>query len=275
MLLKELLTEVSWARTPLPEASPVATLPETSRLKLAIVLPCHNAAGALPEVLEALSAAQQLHDIKIKLYAFDDGSLDPTLEHLTFWAFDAPHPVAIYHHPLPNGPMRTTLEGYKTVLADRLFTPDYIVRLDADMDDDPAEILKGVVQGAALMPDGIALERSRSWHDASPLDWQAIMIATRKHTTAVTGTIPFDPFTAATALSRPLLEAGLALPIISEYNYPWGFEALLLLQAWREGAMVQRLILENSCHTPDRTTDQLLAQADAHAWVLSYLWGDV
>jgi len=112
--------------------------------KISVVIPCYNEAEALPIIYQALcEIVEQLHGYDFEFVLVNDGSVDQTLSVMRALAKEDSR-VAYYSFSRNFGKEAAILCGLKNAKG------DYIVTMDADMQD-PPELLPEMV---ALMETG-------------------------------------------------------------------------------------------------------------------------
>ncbi|NQV38593.1 MAG: glycosyltransferase family 2 protein [Candidatus Marinimicrobia bacterium] len=133
-----------------------------AKKSISIVIPAYNEIESLPELVNQIQAALTDYP-KSEIIFIDDGSTDGTVEYLTELGETTPNiHVIIFHRNY--GKSAALAEGFKHA------TGDYIVTMDADLQDDPAEIENLVTkleEGYDLV-SGWKIDRKDPWTKTLP-----------------------------------------------------------------------------------------------------------
>ena len=116
-------------------------------MKISVVIPCYNEQEALPELFDRLEAVLAEMKVDHEYIFVDDGSTDRTIAVLRALRARSPR-VGVISFRRNYGKSAALNEGFRAA------SGDLIVTIDADLQDDPAEIpnlLKRVEAGADLV----------------------------------------------------------------------------------------------------------------------------
>ncbi|MXY29106.1 glycosyltransferase family 2 protein [Candidatus Poribacteria bacterium] len=111
--------------------------PRTDSLQLSIVIPAYNEAESLPLLLQQIQSALKKHAMTAEVIFINDGSTDATAKVLNELAAKEPQlPVFVLHFKRNRGKSEALTAGFQKA------TGDIVITMDADLQDDPAEIPK-------------------------------------------------------------------------------------------------------------------------------------
>jgi glycosyltransferase involved in cell wall biosynthesis len=116
-------------------------------MKFSVVIPCYNEQEALPELFDRLEAVMTEMNCDYEYVFVDDGSTDRTIAVLRGLRARSPR-VGVVSFRRNYGKSAALNEGFRAA------SGDLIVTIDADLQDDPAEIpnlLKRIEAGADLV----------------------------------------------------------------------------------------------------------------------------
>ncbi len=116
-------------------------------MKISVVIPCYNEQDALPELFQQLEAVMTELKCEYEYVFVDDGSTDRTIAVLRALRQQSPR-VNVISFRRNYGKSAALNEGFRAAAG------DFIVTIDADLQDDPAEIpnlLKRIEAGADLV----------------------------------------------------------------------------------------------------------------------------
>jgi glycosyltransferase involved in cell wall biosynthesis len=116
-------------------------------MKISVVIPCYNEQDSLPELFEKLEAIRLEMKCDYEYIFVDDGSTDRTVAVLRDLRSRSPH-VGVISFRRNQGKSAALNVGFHAAEG------DYIVTMDADLQDDPAEIpalLRKIESGADLV----------------------------------------------------------------------------------------------------------------------------
>lgn len=116
-------------------------------MKISVVVPCYNEQDSLPELFEKLEAVMNEMRCEREYIFIDDGSTDRTVAVLRSLRQKAPH-VGVISFRRNYGKSAALAVGFRAAQG------DYVVTIDADLQDDPAEIpslLRRIEAGADLV----------------------------------------------------------------------------------------------------------------------------
>ena len=105
-------------------------------LRLSLVIPAYNEAESLPSLLENIHATVQTHGYVVEIIFINDGSTDSTTEVLDALSEDSPLSFHVIHFRRNRGKAAALTAGFQHA------TGDIVITMDADLQDDPAEIPK-------------------------------------------------------------------------------------------------------------------------------------
>jgi len=104
--------------------------------QLSIVVPAYNEAESLPVLLQQIHSALETYTIPAEVIFINDGSTDNTADILDTLATNPPLTVHVIHFKSNRGKAEALTAGFQKT------TGDIVITLDADLQDDPAEIPK-------------------------------------------------------------------------------------------------------------------------------------
>jgi len=107
-----------------------------SLFQLSIVIPAYNETESLPVLLSQLRATVQTHGYQVEIIVINDGSTDDTADVLDALAAEAALPVHVIHFRRNRGKAKALAAGFQKA------TGDIVITMDADLQDDPAEMPK-------------------------------------------------------------------------------------------------------------------------------------
>lgn len=116
-------------------------------MKISVVIPCYNEQESLPELFEKLEAVMREMKCEYEYIFVDDGSTDRTIAVLRSLRERSPH-VGVISFRRNQGKSAALNVGFHAA------DGDYVVTMDADLQDDPAEIpslLRRIDAGADLV----------------------------------------------------------------------------------------------------------------------------
>lgn len=103
---------------------------------LSIVIPAYNEAESLPVLLTQLHATVKKHGYQVEIICINDGSTDDTAEVLEALSEATQLTVYVIHFRRNQGKAAALTAGFQKA------TGDIVITMDADIQDDPAEIPK-------------------------------------------------------------------------------------------------------------------------------------
>ena len=103
---------------------------------LSIVVPAYNEAESLPDLFENIHATVQTHGYAAEVIFINDGSTDATAEVLESLTTESRRHVHVIHFRSNRGKAAALTTGFQHA------TGDIVITMDADLQDDPAEIPK-------------------------------------------------------------------------------------------------------------------------------------
>ena len=104
--------------------------------QLSIVIPAYNEADSLPVLLQQIQSVLGTESLSAEIIFINDGSTDATAEVLDSLAKNAQFTVHIIHFKQNRGKAEALNAGFQHA------TGDIVITMDADLQDDPAEIPK-------------------------------------------------------------------------------------------------------------------------------------
>ena len=107
-----------------------------SFFRLSIVIPAYDEADSLPVLLRQIQDALETAATPPEVIVINDGSTDPTAEILDALATESPLKVHVIHFIRNRGKAEALTAGFQKA------TGDIVITMDADLQDDPAEIPK-------------------------------------------------------------------------------------------------------------------------------------
>ena len=103
---------------------------------ISIIIPAYNEAESLPVLLANLHATVKTHGYPVEIIFINDGSTDGTANVLDALAAESPLPVHVIHFRCNRGKAEALTAGFQKA------TGNIVITMDADLQDDPAEIPK-------------------------------------------------------------------------------------------------------------------------------------
>lgn len=103
---------------------------------LTLVIPVYNEAKSLPLLLKSIAATVETRSDTAEVLFINDGSTDTTAEVLNTLAAESSLTVHVLHFRRNRGKAEALTEGFQKAKG------DIVITLDADLQDDPAEIPK-------------------------------------------------------------------------------------------------------------------------------------
>ena len=103
---------------------------------LSIVIPAYNESESLPVLLTQLHATVKKHGYLVEIICINDGSTDNTADVLDALAAEPPLQVHVIHFRGNRGKAEALTAGFQKAAG------DIVITMDADLQDDPAEIPK-------------------------------------------------------------------------------------------------------------------------------------
>lgn len=108
----------------------------TESPQLSIVIPAYNEAESLPVLLQQLQSVLKMHAYCVEVIFINDGSTDTTAEVLDTLLTQPPLSKRVIHFRRNQGKAEALMAGFAVA------TGNVVITLDADLQDDPAEIPK-------------------------------------------------------------------------------------------------------------------------------------
>ena len=105
-------------------------------LRLSIVIPAYNEADSLPVLLQQIQAALETAATPPEVIFINDGSTDATADVLNTLARESAMSIQVIHFRRNRGKAEALTAGFQKA------TGDIVITMDADLQDDPAEIPK-------------------------------------------------------------------------------------------------------------------------------------
>ena len=103
---------------------------------LSFVIPAYNEAESLPDLLAKIQANVKKQKYRAEVIFINDGSTDATAEVLNVLAAESMLPFQVIHFRRNRGKAEALTAGFQNA------TGDIVITMDADLQDDPAEIPK-------------------------------------------------------------------------------------------------------------------------------------
>ena len=108
----------------------------TPHFRMSIIIPAYNEAESLPDLLSQLEATVKTNRYAAEIIFINDGSTDATAEVLNALSVASPLSVKVIHFRSNLGKAEALTAGFEKS------TGDIVITIDADLQDDPAEIPK-------------------------------------------------------------------------------------------------------------------------------------
>ena len=105
-------------------------------IQLSLVIPAYNEAESLPDLLGGIQATVKAHGYVVEIIFINDGSTDATADILDALITELPLHVHIIHFRSNRGKAEALTAGFQKA------TGNIVITMDADLQDDPAEIPK-------------------------------------------------------------------------------------------------------------------------------------
>ena len=145
---------------------------------LSIVIPAYNEVESLPVLLANLHATLKTHDYTAEVICINDGSTDCTTEVLDTLAAESPLHIHVIHFRRNRGKAEALTAGFQHA------TGDIVITMDADLQDDPAEIPKLL---EVLEKEKADLISGWKYPRKDPLEKRAFSFVFNRVTAMVTG----------------------------------------------------------------------------------------
>ncbi len=145
---------------------------------LSIVIPAYNEAESLPDLLENIHATIQTHGYTAEVIFINDGSTDTTASVLDALAENAQVSVHVIHFRHNRGKAEALTAGFQKA------TGDIVITMDADLQDDPAEIPKLI---DTLEKGNYGLVSGWKYPRKDPLEKRAFSFVFNRVTAMLTG----------------------------------------------------------------------------------------
>lgn len=104
--------------------------------QLSLVIPAYNEAESLPDLLGSIQATVQTHGYVVEIIFINDGSTDITGDVLGALVAESPLHVHVIHFRSNRGKAEALTAGFQCAIG------EIVITMDADGQDDPAEIPK-------------------------------------------------------------------------------------------------------------------------------------
>ena len=145
---------------------------------ISIVIPAYNEAESLPDLLENIQATVQTHGYAAEVIFINDGSTDATAEILEALAGATEKHVHVIHFRRNSGKAEALTAGFQKA------TGDIIITMDADLQDDPAEIPKLL---EAFEKENVDVVSGWKYPRKDPLEKRAFSFVFNRFTAMLTG----------------------------------------------------------------------------------------
>ena len=145
---------------------------------ISVVLPAYNEAESLPELLGQLEATIKPYGDAAEIIFINDGSTDATAEVLNALCVSSPLTVDVIHFRRNRGKAEALTAGFEKA------TGDIIITMDADLQDDPAEIPKLI---ETLETGDYGLVSGWKYPRKDPLEKRAFSFVFNRVTALLTG----------------------------------------------------------------------------------------
>lgn len=146
---------------------------------ISLVIPVYNEAESLPDLLGNIQATIKRHRYRVAEIIFiNDGSTDTTAEVLDRLAIESPLHVHVIHFKRNRGKAEALTAGFQHA------TGDIVITMDADLQDDPAEIPKMI---DTLETGNYGLISGWKYPRKDPLEKRAFSFVFNRVTAMLTG----------------------------------------------------------------------------------------
>lgn len=145
---------------------------------ISVVIPAYNEAESLPELLGQLQATLKTNGYIAEVIFINDGSTDATADVLDALAAESPLQVHVIHFRRNRGKAEALTTGFQKA------SGDIVITMDADLQDDPAEIPKLI---NTLEREDVALVSGWKYPRKDPLEKRAFSFVFNRVTAMLTG----------------------------------------------------------------------------------------
>ena len=145
---------------------------------LSLLIPAYNEAESLPELLRNITAVLKTYGYAAEVIFINDGSTDTTASVLDELAAASPLKVHVIHFRCNRGKSEALTTGFQHA------TGDIVITMDADLQDDPAEIPKLI---ETLEKENVDLVSGWKYPRKDPLEKRGFSFVFNRVTAMLTG----------------------------------------------------------------------------------------
>ncbi|MDE0011122.1 MAG: glycosyltransferase family 2 protein [Candidatus Poribacteria bacterium] len=145
---------------------------------LSLLIPAYNEAESLPKLLENITAVLKAYRYAAEIIFINDGSTDATADVLRKLAAGSPLTVTIIDFKGNRGKAEALTAGFQKAIG------DIVITMDADLQDDPAEIPKLI---NTLEQENVDLVSGWKYPRKDPFEKRAFSFVFNRVTTMFTG----------------------------------------------------------------------------------------
>ena len=146
--------------------------------RLSIVIPAYNEADSLPMLLQQIQSVLKTESLLGEIIFINDGSTDTTADVLDTLSTASPLKVHVIHFKCNRGKAEALTAGFQKA------TGDIVITMDADLQDDPAEIPKLV---DTLEQENVDLVSGWKYPRKDPFEKRAFSFVFNRVTAMLTG----------------------------------------------------------------------------------------
>ena len=145
---------------------------------LSLIIPAYNEAESLPDLLEDIHTTVKMHRYAVEIIFVNDGSTDATAEILNALATQSALTVHVIHFSGNRGKAEALTAGFQKA------SGDIIITMDADLQDNPAEIPKLL---STLQKENLDLVSGWKFPRKDPLEKRAFSFIFNRVAAMLTG----------------------------------------------------------------------------------------
>ena len=145
---------------------------------LSIIIPAYNEAESLPDLLSNIHATVRTHGYVVEIIFINDGSTDATTDVLNRLVAESLLKIHVIHFKGNRGKAEALTAGFQKAIG------DVIITMDADLQDDPAEIPKMI---DTLKTGNYELVSGWKYPRKDPLEKRAFSFVFNRVTAMLTG----------------------------------------------------------------------------------------
>ncbi len=150
---------------------------------LSVVIPAYNEAESLPDLLANIKATIKTYGYTAEIIVINDGSTDATANVLNALCVSSPLKIDVIHFRRNRGKAEALTAGFQHA------TGDIVITMDADLQDDPAEIPKLI---ETLEKGNYGLVSGWKYPRKDPFEKRAFSFVFNRVTAMLTGVKLYD-----------------------------------------------------------------------------------